>query len=235
MLPLLFILAGNFVYTERELFDCRKKTNYAMRILLTGAFVLLLWLGAGAWWHTCVNKCLCGSPDVSVAALSDQAAPPAIAKEESSGPATPENDALPADTLPVVKKDTVAKVKTPPVKKEESIKDRTLYVDFGRYKFDPDAGIGTYADELKAYLEAHPGTEVNITGHTDDTGSEATNLRFGKSRARSVQKFFVGKGIPSSRLKVFSKGESEPVGDNTTEEGRALNRRIHVVIVTPTN
>jgi outer membrane protein OmpA-like peptidoglycan-associated protein len=65
-----------------------------------------------------------------------------------------------------------------------------------------------------------------IEGHTDSTGSEAHNQRLSERRAQAAADYLVSRGISGDRLEIVGRGESEPVGDNATAEGRAQNRRV---------
>ena len=65
-----------------------------------------------------------------------------------------------------------------------------------------------------------------IEGHTDAQGADAFNLRLSKRRADAVMKYLIDNGVPSSRLTSEGFGETQPVADNNTAEGRALNRRV---------
>jgi outer membrane protein OmpA-like peptidoglycan-associated protein len=85
-------------------------------------------------------------------------------------------------------------------------------------------------DEFIVFLRDNPGIRVTIYGHTDDVGDDAFNLDLSKRRALSVYDYLTGKGIPSSRLSWQGYGKTRPVADNTTEEGRAKNRRTEFVI-----
>ena len=69
---------------------------------------------------------------------------------------------------------------------------------------------------------------VTIIGHTDDQGGEEYNLRLSRERAKAVLEYLVNQGIDPSRLTSVGKGKSDPVADNSTEEGRALNRRTEI-------
>lgn len=73
-------------------------------------------------------------------------------------------------------------------------------------------------------------SEVLIAGHTDDQGGETANQALSEQRAASVLAYLVGLGVPEELLSSTGFGESEPVADNTTEEGRAQNRRIEFVV-----
>jgi outer membrane protein OmpA-like peptidoglycan-associated protein len=77
-------------------------------------------------------------------------------------------------------------------------------------------------------LKAHPDLEVEIQGHTDSTGSADHNLDLSRRRADTVKAYLQLYGISAGRLKTTGLGESRPVGDNATEEGRALNRRVEL-------
>jgi outer membrane protein OmpA-like peptidoglycan-associated protein len=79
-------------------------------------------------------------------------------------------------------------------------------------------------------LRANPETDVTIYGHTDNTGSRAINEKLSDERAESVAKFLIENGINGSRLATEGKAYDEPVADNSTPEGRALNRRVEIYI-----
>ena len=72
---------------------------------------------------------------------------------------------------------------------------------------------------------------VIAVGHADATGSDAYNQRLSMRRAEAVKKFLVGKGVEANRIYTEGKGESAPVADNRTREGRAKNRRVEVEVV----
>ena len=80
-------------------------------------------------------------------------------------------------------------------------------------------------DEVAAHLKAHPQVKLTIEGHADETGSAAYNQRLGQRRAESVRNYLVSKGVQAQNLEIASAGEKAPVADNSTEEGRAQNRR----------
>jgi outer membrane protein OmpA-like peptidoglycan-associated protein len=77
------------------------------------------------------------------------------------------------------------------------------------------------------------GREAVIEGHTDWIGTEDYNRRLSFRRAAAVRDFLVQHGIPAARLQVLGIGIANPVGDNHTEEGRALNRRVDIIILKP--
>ncbi|HEX8612215.1 MAG TPA: OmpA family protein [Telluria sp.] len=75
-------------------------------------------------------------------------------------------------------------------------------------------------------------TEVMVTvGHTDSVGSDAYNQKLSMRRAEAVKAYIVSKGVDAARVYTEGKGESQPVADNKTAEGRAKNRRVTVEVV----
>ena len=98
------------------------------------------------------------------------------------------------------------------------------------------AALSAYAEKRLADLAARLIAEnrnvyLEIQGHTDAVGTPVRNLRLGQSRADAVMMFLHAKGVPASRMTTLSYGESQPVAPNTTEEGRAKNRRIVIVVL----
>jgi outer membrane protein OmpA-like peptidoglycan-associated protein len=88
-------------------------------------------------------------------------------------------------------------------------------------------------DNVAAVLAAHPEiAKVRVEGHTDDQGDDGENLRLSQERADAVRAYLVGKGkVDAARLEAAGYGETRPIKDNATDEGRAENRRVEFVIV----
>jgi outer membrane protein OmpA-like peptidoglycan-associated protein len=78
---------------------------------------------------------------------------------------------------------------------------------------------------LLVFLNENPDVMIEISSHTDDQASDAYNNNLSQKRADGVVKYLISKGIAPERLKAHGYGESKPVADNKTEEGRAMNRR----------
>lgn len=89
--------------------------------------------------------------------------------------------------------------------------------------------LGTVADSLKKY----PGSNVEVSGHTDNVGSLASNNELSQARAISVAKILVGQGVQKSRVQVFGAGPTQPIASNSTEEGRQANRRVEIKLRAP--
>jgi outer membrane protein OmpA-like peptidoglycan-associated protein len=73
-------------------------------------------------------------------------------------------------------------------------------------------------------------TKLELAGHTDNVGNEADNLKLSGNRAKAVYDYLISKGADKTRLSFKGYGKSQPVADNTNEEGRAKNRRLEVKV-----
>lgn len=89
--------------------------------------------------------------------------------------------------------------------------------------------LGTVAESVKKYQ----GSNVEVTGHTDNVGSLASNNQLSQARAIAVAKVLVGEGVEKSRVQVFGVGPSQPIASNSTEEGRLSNRRVEIKLKAP--
>ena len=89
--------------------------------------------------------------------------------------------------------------------------------------------LGTVAESLRKY----PGSNVEVSGHTDNVGSLASNNELSQKRAISVAKILVGQGVEKSRIQVFGAGPTQPIASNSTEEGRQANRRVEIKLRAP--
>ena len=82
-----------------------------------------------------------------------------------------------------------------------------------------------------AILKENPTAKFNIAGHTDSTGNVASNMTLSNERAAAVKNYLVSNGVAADRLTSNGYGDTQPIGDNNTEEGRASNRRVEVKYV----
>ncbi len=85
-------------------------------------------------------------------------------------------------------------------------------------------------DSLVSFLRTYPQANVNIIGYTDSSGSEQYNQQLSERRAQSVANVLQERGIAASRIHAQGKGESDPIADNTTAEGRERNRRVEIYV-----
>lgn len=119
------------------------------------------------------------------------------------------------------------------VRTEEGINlilDENSRVTFEYNKASLTATAKANLDKLVEVFNEYPDTNLLIVGHTDNKGSQAYNLPLSQKRAQSVKDYLVSKGISASRLTSQGKGLEEPIADNTTEAGRAQNRRVEIAI-----
>ncbi|SDE78641.1 Outer membrane protein OmpA [Mucilaginibacter pineti] len=102
---------------------------------------------------------------------------------------------------------------------------------FDTNKSDLKPAAQSNLQNLAASLQKNPETNILIVGHTDNTGSDAYNMDLSVRRAESVKSYIVAGNVAAARLQTQGKGESEPIADNTTVDGRSQNRRVEIVIV----
>ncbi|AFL82166.1 outer membrane protein/peptidoglycan-associated (lipo)protein [Aequorivita sublithincola DSM 14238] len=110
--------------------------------------------------------------------------------------------------------------------------DENSGVYFDTAKYNVNAASQSILDKLSNVLVEYPDTDVLVVGHTDSVGADDMNMRLSKNRAQSVTNYFVQtKGLGAGRFTTNWYGETAPVADNTTAEGRAKNRRVNLAIV----
>ena len=83
-------------------------------------------------------------------------------------------------------------------------------------------------DSLANLLKNYPVLQLTIEGHTDNVGGVTYNQNLSDKRANAVMTYLTGTGITASRLRAAGYGQQKPVAENTTEEGRAKNRRVEL-------
>jgi outer membrane protein OmpA-like peptidoglycan-associated protein len=113
--------------------------------------------------------------------------------------------------------------------------DKTTWFDFDRLLFDTGSATlqpqsQDQLNNIAAILKAYPAVHLTIGGYTDNTGDAAQNLKLSQDRADSVVQQLETAGIGADRLVAKGYGEDHPVGDNSTADGRAANRRISMLV-----
>jgi OOP family OmpA-OmpF porin len=101
--------------------------------------------------------------------------------------------------------------------------------DFDKSVLKPAAK--TSLDNLSGQIKSLALEVVIATGHTDSVGTDAYNQKLSVRRADAVKKHLVSKGIAANRIQIEGKGESQPVADNKTDDGRAKNRRVQIEVI----
>lgn len=107
--------------------------------------------------------------------------------------------------------------------------DSGILFDVDKSQLKPTAKANV--EKLAASLAKNPQTNILIVGHTDATGSASYNMGLSERRAEAVKAYTVAQGIAASRLTTEGRGKTEPIADNSTEDGRSKNRRVEIVIV----
>lgn len=105
---------------------------------------------------------------------------------------------------------------------------KNVFFDFDKTELKPESFVEL--DKLVSYLQ-HNTVRIEIGGHTDNQGSDEYNDRLSENRAKAVYDYLVQKGIPANRLQYKGYGMRVPVADNSTDEGRAANRRTEFKII----
>jgi outer membrane protein OmpA-like peptidoglycan-associated protein len=102
------------------------------------------------------------------------------------------------------------------------------------FRTDSSAVAGDIQDDLRAVAQSlvkYSQSTVQVIGHTDNVGSSTYNLGLSQQRAQAVVSLLAAYGAPSGRLQTIARGEEQPIASNLTDQGRAANRRVEIVIV----
>jgi OOP family OmpA-OmpF porin len=111
----------------------------------------------------------------------------------------------------------------------ETVRLNNLFFDFNKSVLKSESFAEL--DRVVVLLKESPLMEVEIAGHTDNVGNDASNQKLSADRARAVKEYLVGKSIDGGRLKTVGYGKSKPIASNDTEDGRAQNRRVEFTIL----
>jgi outer membrane protein OmpA-like peptidoglycan-associated protein len=178
------------------------KKNEIMKTLMIGFLVFVSWSAFSTYIYVCQIRGLCSEPiSLQINAVNS------------------ENNTVSDSLTKVVVKE-----------KPAAPKDDVIHFAFDQSKFDVNDQTGKYVDSLNEYLEQTAEAMLIITGHTDATGTNEYNQSLGLRRAQSVKQYLENKGITSKKMIIESKGEMQPVDNNSTREGRANNRRAVITI-----
>lgn len=146
-------------------------------------------------------------------------------------PGTPKGTPVDADGCPPPAPAPMpVAVEPAPLPKEETIVIRNVHFEFDKATLTAAdrAQLDTVATRLKTEATT---ARLSVSGHTDSVGSDAYNQRLSEQRAKAVTDYLVGSGVArASVVSVKGVGEAQPVADNHTAEGRAMNRRTEILI-----
>jgi OOP family OmpA-OmpF porin len=108
--------------------------------------------------------------------------------------------------------------------------DLMIYFEFDDASFNTNPKTDNSVVEFKSWLDKNPESILSITGHADKIGTSEYNQALGHKRAQTIKKYLESTGINIDKLIAESKGEDQPLGDQSIEEGRAKNRRAVLTI-----
>jgi outer membrane protein OmpA-like peptidoglycan-associated protein len=115
-----------------------------------------------------------------------------------------------------------------PIEANAAIVLKNVFFDFKKWDIKPESQVEL--DRVVQFLKDNPTVTIQIEGHTDNIGTNADNQKLSDARARSVVNYLIVNGIKNTRLVAKGFGATKPVANNSTEEGRAANRRTELMI-----
>lgn len=104
-------------------------------------------------------------------------------------------------------------------------------ITFGFNRTDLQPQFRPVLDRLATTLNEYNQTVIEVAGHTDNVGSDSVNYTISRRRAETVAGYLSSKGVSRERMEIVAAGETRPIAPNTTEDGRARNRRVEITLV----
>lgn len=115
-----------------------------------------------------------------------------------------------------------------PVELNATVRMKNIQFASNSFQLEPVSMIEL--NKLIQLMNDNPSIKIQINGYTDNVGTDADNIKLSESRSKAVVDFLISKGIDAKRMTWKGFGEAQPIADNSTEEGRALNRRTEFII-----
>lgn len=116
-----------------------------------------------------------------------------------------------------------------PIKEGEKVVLKNVFFETAKFDLKEESKIEL--DKLVAFLQKNSTLKIEISGHTDNQGDKKSNLTLSDNRSKSVSTYLISKGIAADRLTSKGYGDTMPIADNNTSEGRSLNRRTEFKII----
>jgi outer membrane protein OmpA-like peptidoglycan-associated protein/tetratricopeptide (TPR) repeat protein len=116
-----------------------------------------------------------------------------------------------------------------PIEANAAIVLKNIFFDPNQYEIKPESG--TELNAVVQLMKENPGLHIQINGHTDNSGKAADNKTLSENRAKAVTNYLISKGIAQGRLTSKGFGDTQPVADNASPDGRAKNRRTELSVV----
>jgi outer membrane protein OmpA-like peptidoglycan-associated protein len=128
----------------------------------------------------------------------------------------------------VVEVEQIDSVSTPTI--EIASVETASFDNIVLFKLNSAKIVTVNLDGLVSKMKENRNAKILLVGHTDSSGSDNLNLNLSIQRATAVKRYLINKGVQGARIRVKGEGESKPVGDNNTKEGRAKNRRVEITV-----
>jgi outer membrane protein OmpA-like peptidoglycan-associated protein/tetratricopeptide (TPR) repeat protein len=116
-----------------------------------------------------------------------------------------------------------------PIEANAVIVLKNIFFDLNKYELRPESQVEL--DEVVTLMKDNPTVKIQINGHTDNSGKQSDNMTLSENRAKAVTSYLLAKGIAAARLSFKGWGDTQPVADNATEQGRSLNRRTELKVI----
>jgi OmpA-OmpF porin, OOP family len=201
--------------------NCQKQISQHIQsqVIMSNKSLLLALLGlsllGSAWWQK--NK---------IMNCADGASSEVVATDSSTIAAAPVADTtMTVDTAAITEQALAESQKFSTV-----FKPMDLYFNVNDSNFIKTDDNTKFVAEAKAYLAENKDKTLTLTGHTDSDGADDANQRLSERRANDVKAQLVAKGFNADQLKTEAKGETSPIADNATADGKRMNRRVSIVV-----
>ena len=201
-----------------------------------GANAAMAQVGDGYWGSSGMNvknaTGLCWHAGYWTPAMATVECDPDLVPKKPAPPPPPPPSAPAPVVAPPPPAPTPAPPAPPPAPKPVSEKvtmAADAHFDFDKSVLKPEGK--SKLDDLVGKLKAVNLEVIIAIGHTDSIGSDAYNKKLSMRRAEAVKAYLISKGIEANRIYTEGKGESQPIADNKTKDGRAKNRRVEIEVV----
>jgi outer membrane protein OmpA-like peptidoglycan-associated protein/tetratricopeptide (TPR) repeat protein len=116
-----------------------------------------------------------------------------------------------------------------PIEANATVVLKNIFFEVNRYDIKNESQVEL--DEVVDLMKENPSVKIEISGHTDNAGKSTDNQKLSESRAKAVVTYLTAKGIDAKRLSFKGLGDTKPIADNNSEDGRAKNRRTELKVV----
>ena len=110
-----------------------------------------------------------------------------------------------------------------------TVRLQNIYFDFDKTTLKRESFVEL--NKVVDFLTTNKTVEIEISGHTDNKGSDEYNATLSQGRSQAVVDYLISQGIDTSRLTAHGYGESKPIDTNDTDDGRAVNRRVEFTVL----